>query len=156
MERIYLTKEGHDKLIQELESFKNQKRREIAAALEHARQLGDLSENAEYDAAKEAFAQNEKRIRDLEERLARAEIVEHALGADGKAYLGSRVTIVDEETDEESEYILVGADEANPLEGRISVTSPVGKALLGCAAGNHVEIEVPAGTLRYKIIHVGL
>jgi transcription elongation factor GreA len=156
MERIYLTKEGHDKLIKELEELKNKKRREIAAALSHARSLGDLSENAEYDAAKEAFAHNEKRIKDLEDRLTRAELIEHPVAAGDKAYLGNKVKIADLDTGEETEYKLVGSDEANAADGSISVTSPVGKALLGKAVGDTVEVEVPAGVLKYKVVGISI
>lgn len=154
MERIYLTPEGHEKLTKELEFFKNTKRKEIAAALNHARSLGDLSENAEYDAAKDAFATNEHRIRELEDRLSRAEVVDHKdLGTD-TVCMGVTVKLLDMDTQEEVKYIIVGQDEANPMEDRISLTSPVGKALLGKKVDDIVEINVPAGVLKYKVINI--
>ena len=152
--RIYLTQDGFHKLHDELEYLKNTKRREIAKALEHARALGDLRENAEYSAAKEALAENERRIHELENKLARAEIVSDSNVPTDQAFIGARVKVLDLDTEQEDEYTLVGADEANPIEGLISVTSPVGKALLGKGIGDEVDIDVPAGTLKYKIIFI--
>lgn len=152
--RVYLTQDGFHKLQEDLEYLKNTKRREIANALEHARALGDLRENAEYSAAKEALAENERRIHQLEDKLARAEIVSDSNVPTDKAFLGSKVKVLDLDTDQEDEYTLVGADEANPMDGLISVTSPVGKALLGKGIGDEVEIDVPAGTLKYKVISI--
>lgn len=154
MERIYLTRDGYEKLVKELGRLKNIKRREIADALAHARSLGDLSENAEYDAAKEAFAYNEKKIKDLEERLAKSEIIEASSHTQEKAYLGSTVVLLDLGANEEVRYKLVGAEESDPAAGLISVVSPVGKALLGKAKGDTVEINVPAGVLKYKVIDI--
>jgi len=156
MERIYLTQEGYDKLVKELEFLKNVKRREISNAIEHARLLGDLRENAEYSAAKEACAFNEKRIRELEDKISRAEIIEHiGKGAEG-VYLGSKVTLLDLETNEQVEYMLVGPDESNPVEGFISTASPVGKALLGHKENDIIEIAIPSGILKYKIISISV
>ena len=152
MERVYLTKEGYEKLTNEFEYLKNTKRREIAKALEHARQLGDLRENAEYDSAKEAFAQNEKRIHELEDKLSRAEIVDDIKSPRDAVYIGTKVRLLDLDTNEEIEYSLVGQDEANPLEGLISIASPVGKALLGHKVDDIVHITIPAGVSKYKIV----
>ncbi len=152
--RVYLTQDGFHKLQEELEFLKNTKRREIASALEHARALGDLRENAEYSAAKDALAENERRIHQLEDKLARAEIVSDSNVPTDKAFLGAKVKVLDLDTDQEDEYTLVGTDEANPVEGLISVTSPVGKALLGKGPGDEVEIDVPAGTLKYKVVSI--
>jgi len=154
MEKVYLTHAGYEKLSKELEYLKGSKRREVAAALAHARSLGDLSENAEYDAAKAAFAENEQRIQDLEDKLTRVEIIDDVNISLDKAYLGARLKLVDLDNNEEMEYKLVGPDETNPLEGMISISSPVGKALLGKSVGEEVAIQVPAGALRYKILGI--
>ena len=154
MERVHLTREGYEKLTEEFEQLKRIKRREISKAIEHARSLGDLKENAEYHAAKDAMANNEKRIRELEDKLSRAEIIDDAEIDDTKAYIGAKVTLVDLETGEEVEYKLVSSDESNPPEGLISTTSPVGQALLGHEVGDEVTISVPAGDLKYKITKI--
>ena len=151
---MYLTREGYEKLMQELEYLKKVKRKEISVATEHARQLGDLKENAEYHAAKEAMAYNEKRIRELEDKLSRAEIVDATKSPTDAVCVGTKVKLVDAETGEEVEYSLVGAEEADPAEGLISVASPVGKALLGHKVGEIVEITIPAGILKYKIAEI--
>ena len=154
MERVYLTRKGYDKLITELENLKKVKRKEISAALEHARSLGDLKENAEYHAAKDAMAGNEKRVRELEDKLSRVEIIEDAQIQSDKAYIGAKLKLIDLDTKEELEYTLVGSDEADALSGLISTTSPVGKALLGHKEGETVTVQVPAGALNYKIIKI--
>lgn len=154
MERVYLTRKGYDRLMTELENLKKVKRREISAALEHARSLGDLKENAEYHAAKDAMANNEKRIRELEDKLSRVEIIEDAQIQSDKAYIGAKLKLIDLDTEEELEYTLVGSDEADALGGLISTTSPVGKALLGHKEGDSIKVEVPAGTLNYKILKI--
>ncbi len=154
MERVYFTQQGYEKMIQELEHLKNVKRREISQAIEQARLLGDLKENAEYHAAKEAASHNEAKIHDMEDKLSRAEIVDESAVPDDKVCFGVTVKLKDVESDEETEYSLVGNEEADPVSGKISVTSPVGKALLGHKVDEIVKIEVPAGTLEYKIISI--
>ncbi|MBD3245854.1 MAG: transcription elongation factor GreA [Candidatus Omnitrophica bacterium] len=154
MQRVYLTQEGYEKMVNELEYCKNTKRREIAKALEHARQLGDLRENAEYDSAKNAQAQNEGKIAELEDKLSRVEIVDESKISTDKVYIGAKAKVLDLDTGQEDLYTLVGPDEANAVEGLISTTSPVGKGLLGHGVGEEVEIEVPAGTLRYRILDI--
>jgi len=154
MERVHLTQEGYERLSEELEYLKKVKRKEISSALEHARLLGDLKENAEYHAAKDAVASNEKRINELEDRLSRAEIIDDIEISSDQAYIGAKLTLVDLESDDKIEYCLVGQDEANPIEGLISITSPVGQALLGHKVGDTIEINVPAGTLKYKITKI--
>ncbi|MBN2483076.1 MAG: transcription elongation factor GreA [Candidatus Omnitrophica bacterium] len=151
MERVYLTQEGHDKMMQELEYLKKVKRREISSAIGQARLLGDLKENAEYHAAKEAASHNEARIHELEDKLSRAEIVHENAVPDDRVCFGVTVKLKDLESEEEIEYNLVGNEEADPIAGKISVSSPVGKALLGHKVNEIVTIEVPAGTLQYKI-----
>ena len=154
MERVYLTRAGYERLIEELEHLKKVKRKEISAAIEHARSLGDLKENAEYHSAKDAMAANEARVSELEDKLSRVEIIEDSKIDSDKAYIGAKLKLLDLNTDNEIEYTLVGQEEANAIEGLISVTSPVGKTLLGHKEGDIVKIDVPAGTLEYKIIKV--
>jgi len=154
MDKVYLTRAGYEKLVKELEYLKNVKRKEISAALEHARLLGDLRENAEYDAAKEALLQNEKRIQELEDKLSRAEIIDDIKKPKDIISISSRVKLLDLNTNEEIEYTLTSQDEADPLNGFISVDSPVGKVLLGKKEGDIVEIKIPAGILKYKIIKI--
>jgi len=154
MERVYLTQEGYDKLAEELEELRTRRRKEISQAIEHARSLGDLKENAEYHAAKEAMAYNEKRIKELEDKLSRAEIIEKGQIAADKAYIGAKLRLKDLKTEEEVEYVLVSPEEADPLKDCISVSSPVGKVLLGRSQGEIVEITVPAGILKYQIIKI--
>jgi transcription elongation factor GreA len=154
MRRVYLTREGYEKLRKELEYLKNVKRREISKTLEYARSLGDLKENAEYQAAKEAQALNEKKIQELEQKLASAEIIDDMDIARDEVRIGAKVKLMDLDTQEEEEYTLVSPEEADPSQGLISVYSPIGKALLGHKKGDVLEIKVPAGTLRYKILDI--
>jgi len=153
-EGTFLTRDGCDRLKEELKILKTVKRKEIANALEKARQMGDLSENAEYDSAKQSQAINEKRIRELEEKILTARILDNENIASDKAYIGAKLKLVDIDSKEEIEYMLVTEDEADYAAGRISLASPVGKALLGCKAGDIVNIKVPAGALKYKIVSI--
>lgn len=154
MERIYLTREGYEKLMHELEHLKMVKRKELSAAVGHARLLGDLKENAEYDAAKEALAFNEKRIHELENKLSLAEIIDSNAASVESVCLGVKVKVIDLDNNEETEYSIVGPDEADPVKGFISIASPVGKALLGHKENETIDIKIPAGTLKYKIIKI--
>lgn len=151
-EGTFLTREGCDRLKEELKILKTVKRKEIANALEKARQMGDLSENAEYDSAKQSQAINEKRINELEEKILTARILDNESISSDKAYIGAKLKLVDIDSKEEINYMLVTEDEADYAEGKISISSPVGKAILGCKIGDIVNVKVPAGTLRYKII----
>lgn len=152
--RTFLTKEGREKIIGELEQLKGEKRRQIAKDLAEARAHGDLSENAEYDAAKEAQAMNEKKISQLEETLAGARMVDENAIAKDQALVGATVKVSDMDTDDEYEYILVAEEESDLDTGRISIDSPVGQALLGHKVGEEVEVKVPAGTITYKILEI--
>lgn len=154
MERVHLTQEGYEKLSNQLDYLKQKKRREITAAIEHARSLGDLKENAEYHAAKEAMAENEHKIRELDDKLSRAEIINTKNVDTDKAYLGAEVTLKDLESGEEIIYKLVGQDEADPFQDLISIDSPVGKSLLGHKKGDTIEVKAPAGILKYEIIKI--
>ena len=151
---INLTRVGRDKMCKKLESLKGQKRREIAAALSEARAHGDLSENAEYDAAKEAQAMNEKKISHIEDTLMRARIIDDESIPKDEALLGASVKVKDKTSGEICCYVLVSEEEADFEEDKISITSPVGKALLGHKIGDVVNMQVPAGTLEYKIIEI--
>jgi transcription elongation factor GreA len=147
----YLTPEGYEKLRKDLKRLKTVKRRQISKDLETARGHGDISENAEYDAAKEAQGMNEKRIAELEGRLSEAQIMDDSKIPKDEALLGATVTLKDMDSGEKIDYTLVSELEADFAQGKISVMSPVGQALLGHKKGETVEIEVPAGTLKYRI-----
>jgi len=150
----WVTQQGYDKLRAELEELKKVKRPEMSRILERARAHGDFRENAEFDSAKQQQAMLENRIAHLEQTLAKARIYEPTKANDGKAYLGSCVELKDLERGGNFEYHLVSADEADAREGKISIASPVGRALLGLKVGDIAEINVPAGTLRYEVVNV--
>lgn len=150
----YMTREGYLKLEAELNHLIKVKRREVAGKLETARSMGDLRENAEYDAAKEEKMMLEQKIGELSGKLASAQIIDNMDIPDDKAYVGATVRLKDLDSDEEVTYILVSEAEADILENKISTTSPVGKGLLGHAVDDIVEIQVPAGQLRYQILHI--
>lgn len=149
-----LTYEGLQKLENELQDLKVVKRKEVAQKIKEAREQGDLSENAEYDAAKDEQRDIEARIEQIEKILKNAEVVvEEEVDLD-KINIGCRVRILDMEFDEELEYKLVGSTEANSLKGKISNESPVGKALIGASIGDVVEVETQAGLLKYKVLEI--
>ena len=154
MPEVYLTREGYGKLRDELERLKTVERRKIAKAIHEARLQGDISENAEYDAAKDAQAHCEKRIVDLEAKLTQVRIIENENISADKVFIGALVDLKDLDTKEELKYFLVSPEEANYEENKISITSPIGKGLLGHQEGETVQISVPAGTLRYKILKI--
>ena len=154
MADIFLTQKGYEQLREELELLKTKKRREIAQTIARARAMGDLSENAEYDAAKEAQGHLEKRIAELEDKLSRARIIENENIPTDKVYIGACVKLRDQDTEEESVYTLVSPAEADYTQNKLSIESPIGKALLGRKAGDVVEIQVPAGILKYRIIEI--
>jgi transcription elongation factor GreA len=154
MSDIFLTQKGYEQLREELDFLKTKKRREIAQTIARARAMGDLSENAEYDAAKEAQGHLEKRIAELEDKLSRARIIENENIPTDKVYIGACVKLRDEDTEEESAYTLVSPAEADYTQNKLSIESPIGKALLGRKAGETVEIQVPAGILKYRIIEI--
>lgn len=151
MKKNYLSKEGYEKLDAELRDLKTRGRKEIAEEISEARAKGDLSENAEYDAAKEAQGHLEKKIAELENTLATASIIDEKNIDDTKAYLLSTVTILNKNTDKEMKYTLVSKDEADFKAGKISVDSPIGQAILGKEVGDVVDVKVPAGKLTLEI-----
>jgi transcription elongation factor GreA len=151
---VYLTRERLVALEEELRDLKVKGRKDIAQKIAEARGHGDLSENAEYEAAKEAQEHLEIRISKLEETLSRARIIEGKDLPNDKAYILSKVTVRDMKTKREFKYTLVSPEESNFEENKISVTSPVGKALLGKTKGETVKVAVPAGTQEYKIVDI--
>ncbi|MEW6180591.1 MAG: transcription elongation factor GreA [Chloroflexota bacterium] len=153
MPTSFLTREGFEKLQEELEYLRTQRRQEIAQRLHEAMEGGELIENAEYEAAKNEQAFVEGRIKELEILLATARIVDEIPAADS-VQVGSRVTIQEEGSDTQETYSIVGAAEANPSEGKISNESPLGKALLNHKPGDKVQVDAPAGSFRVTIIKV--
>jgi transcription elongation factor GreA len=151
---IYLTQAGYEKLVHELEYMKNEKRRSLSKAIGEARAHGDLSENAEYDAAKDAQAANEAKIAELEYKLSHARIIENENISKDEILIGATVVLRDTDADKEFTYTLVSELEADYAAGKISVTSPLGKGLLGHKIGEDIEITVPAGTRHYKVITI--
>lgn len=151
---VYLTKAGFEKLSLELERLKTTERRKIAKAIGEARLQGDISENAEYDAAKDAQAHCEARIAELEAKLSHVRIIENENIPSDKIFIGATATLKDLDTSEELSYTLVSPEEADYEEGKISILSPIGKALMGHAKGEEIAINVPAGTLKYKILQI--
>lgn len=149
-----LTYEGLRKLEDELQDLKIVKRKEVAQKIKEAREQGDLSENAEYDAAKDEQRDIEARIEEIEKILKNAEVVvEDEVDLD-KINVGCRVKVFDMEYDEEMEFKLVGSTEANSLQGKISNESPVGHALIGAKIGDVVEVETQAGIIKYKVLEI--
>ena len=153
-ETVYLTRERVVEIEQQLHDLKLNGRKAVAAKIAEARGHGDLSENAEYDAAKEEQQHLELRISKLEATLARAKIIHASDLPNDKIYILSRVKLKDLKANEDFEYLLVSPEESNFEENKISVTSPIGKALLGKNKGDLVEIKVPAGMLKYKILDI--
>ena len=153
-EVVLLTREGYEKIKEEYERHTSVSRLEVAERIKEARSFGDLSENAEYDAAKEEQAELEERINKLENMLRNAKIIEDdeaGAGAIGTVGVGNRVVLKNLTTGQMEEYQIVGKTEADPFEGRISNESAVGKAVLGNAIGSTVEVEVPDGKIHYQI-----
>ena len=153
-ESVYLTRERLVEIERELRDLKTNGRKQVAQKIADARGHGDLTENAEYDAAKEEQQHLELKISKLERTLSRAKIIEARDLPNDKIYILSRVTLKDLKTNETFEYLLVSPEESNFEANKISVTSPIGKALLGKIKGDSVEIKVPVGVLKYQIIEV--
>ena len=152
---VYLTKEGLEKLQQDLENMKTVRRKEVAERLKQAIGFGDLSENSEYDDAKNEQAFIEGEIQRMEEMLINVVVIEDGAKVDdGTITIGSEVVIRFVGDDEEEEYKIVGTVEADPMNNRISNESPVGKAIIGHKAGDIVDIEVPTGIVQYEIVKV--
>ena len=151
---ILLTQEGYDNLEKEVEFLKTEKRTEIAERIKVALGFGDLSENSEYDEAKNAQASNEMRIAELENKLRYARIIDESEIDTKTVQVGNRVTVLDMEFNEELEYTIVGSTEVDLAQNRISNESPIGKALIGAKKNQVVEVAVPAGIVKYKVLSI--
>ena len=154
MEKVPLTVKGYAALEEELKQRQQVERPRIIQAISEARSHGDLSENAEYHAAKESQALNEGRILELESLLARAEVIDIAKLSGDRIKFGATVKLVDEDTDEEKTYQIVGEPESDVRSGRVSVASPIARALLGKTIGDTVEVSTPGGGKSYEVVGV--
>ncbi|MHC1590880.1 MAG: transcription elongation factor GreA [Candidatus Helarchaeales archaeon] len=154
MPEVYLSREGYEKLRKELEYLKKTKRREISKAIGEARAQGDLSENAEYDAAKDEQGYCEARIAELGGKLSEVRIVEDLDIPSDKVYIGAIVTLNDLDSGETLQYTMVSPEEADYDTNKLSILSPIGKGLMGNPPDVEVEVQVPAGVLHYKIVKI--
>ncbi len=153
--KIYMTRQRLTELEEEVKRLRFHGRRDIAQRIAEARAQGDLSENAEYDAAREEQGLLELRIRKMEEMLARSAVIDESAISTDKVGIMTRVTVMNSKTNKKNEYQIVSAEEADFEGGRISTSSPIGKALLNKVVGDEVQVKVPAGTLELKIISIG-
>ena len=151
---VLLTQEGYDKLDAELNYLRTEKRAEIADRIKVALGFGDLSENSEYDEAKNAQAENEVKIAELENKLRHAKIIDEKDIDTETVQIGNKVRVLDVEFDEKIEYTIVGSTEVNLAENKISNESPLGEALLGAKKNQTVEVNAPAGVMKYKILSI--
>ena len=154
MEKIPMTASGFKGLEEELNQLKNVDRHEIIKAISEARAHGDLSENAEYHAAKERQSFIEGRVMELEDQIGRAEVIDISKLSGGSIKFGATVTLVDEDTDEKRKYQIVGDVESDAKKGRISLSSPIARALIGKSKGDTVEVSAPGGARSYEILKV--
>jgi transcription elongation factor GreA len=154
VQRIPMTKEGYDRLREELVRLERKDRIEVIRSIEVARGHGDLKENAEYHAAKERQGHVEGRIMELKDKLSRAEVIDCSKVDCNRVFFGAVVTLVDLNTDDEVSYQLLGPEEANVHEGKISVASPMGKAILGKLVGDDVEVKTPGGVRQLEVIEI--
>ena len=154
MDKVPMTTAGHKALVEEIKRLKTIERPAIVAAIEEARSHGDLSENAEYHAAREKQSFTEGRLAEIEDKVARAEVIDVSQQSGSVIRFGATVSVIDEDTDEKAPYIIVGEDEANVAEGRLSVTSPLARALIGKEKGDSVELTTPGGSKGYEITKV--
>ncbi|MBP2548914.1 transcription elongation factor GreA [Neorhizobium galegae] len=154
VDKVPMTPSGFAKLQEELRWRQQEERPRIIEAISEARAHGDLSENAEYHAAKEAQSHNEGRVTELEDLTARAEVIDLSKMSGSKIKFGATVKLVDEDTDEEKIYQIVGDQEADVKEGRISISSPIARAMIGKEAGDSIEVVAPGGSKAYEIIAV--
>ena len=155
MEEVFITAEGLEKIKEELERMKTVDRKEVQRMIGEAKSYGDLSENSEYDAAKTKEAQLETKIMELENKIKYAKVITEDNLSNKFVQVGSVVKLYDIEFEEEVEYRIVGEDESDPLNGKISNTSPVGSALLGKEVGDKVVVQTPGGECEYEIRQIG-
>ena len=151
-ETQYLTAEKFAELEKELDFLKTERRKEVAEHLEYAKKLGDLSENAEYHAAKDRQGWIEGQIAEIEDKMARAQVIDVSKLSGTQVKFGATVSVVDEDTEETSRYQIVGEHEADVKQGRISVTSPLARGMIGKEVGDVVEINTPGGVKAYEIL----
>ena len=154
MDKVPMTAEGHAAMMDEVKHLKSVERPRIIKAIEEARSHGDLSENAEYHAAKEQQGWTEARVAELEDKLSRAEIIDISKLSGDIVKFGAKVTLIDEETDEKTAYQIVGEFEADVKKGKISVSSPIARAIIGKKKGDSVEVNTPGGGKSYEIAKV--
>ncbi|ACM37243.1 MULTISPECIES: transcription elongation factor GreA [Rhizobium/Agrobacterium group] len=154
VDKVPMTQNGFSKLQEELRWRQQEERPRIIEAIAEARAHGDLSENAEYHAAKEAQSHNEGRVSELEDLTARAEVIDLSKMSGSKIKFGATVKLIDEDTDEEKIYQIVGDQEADVKAGRISISSPIARAMIGKEAGDSIEVVAPGGSKAYEIIAV--
>jgi transcription elongation factor GreA len=154
MERVPVTIEGYKKLEEELHRLKAEERPRIIQAISEARAHGDLSENAEYHAAKEAQGMNEARVAELEDKVSRADIIDTSKLSGSTVKFGATVTLVDEDTEEKVKYKIVGDTEASVKDGKISISSPIARALIGKSKGDSAEVVTPKGARSYEVLKV--
>ncbi len=154
MQRMPITRTGYEQLRDELGRLKTRERRAVADEIEIARAHGDLSENADYDAAKEKQGMLEAKIRDLEDKLARAEVIDTSKLSGDRIVFGATVTLLDLDTDEETKLTIVGESESDAKAGRISVGSPLARALIGRQLDDEVDVRTPGGERTYEVLDV--
>jgi transcription elongation factor GreA len=154
MEKVPMTESGYQALEAELKRLTSEERPRIIQAISDARTHGDLSENAEYHAAKEAQSLNEGRIAELEDKISRAEVIDVSKLSGNTVKFGATVTLVDEDTEEKKVYRIVGDMEADVKAGRISISSPIARALIGKRKGDSVEVTAPGGARSYEILRI--
>jgi len=154
MDKIPMTINGYENLQAEIKRLKTNERPQIIAAIAEARKHGDLSENAEYHAAKEQQAMNEAKISDLEDKLSRADVIDITKLSGNIVKFGAMVTLIDEDTEKEAKYRIVGEFESNISEGLLSISSPIARALIGKTIGDSVEVATPGGGKSYEIIKI--
>lgn len=154
MERVPMTSGGYTRMEEEFKRLKTVERPAVIQAIAEAREHGDLSENAEYHAAKEQQGHIEARIQELESKLSRAQVIDISELSGDTVKFGATVEIVDEDTDEERKFQIVGEDESDPKNGRLSLTSPIARALINKSVGDSVEVNTPGGAKSYEILTV--
>ena len=154
MEKIPMTRPGYERLLEELKRLKSEERPSVIRAIEEARGYGDLSENAEYHAAKERQSFIETRVAELEDKTRRAEVIDVGRLSGNHVKFGATVTLSDEDTDEKITYQIVGTDESDIRAGMLSISSPLARALIGKAKGESVEVVTPGGARAYEILSV--
>jgi transcription elongation factor GreA len=154
MDKVPMTAAGHAAMMDEIKHLKSVERPRIIRAIEEARSHGDLSENAEYHAAKDQQGWTEARVAELEDKISRAEVIDISKLSGDTVKFGARVTLVDEDTEDEAVYQIVGEFEADVKKGMISVTSPIARAIIGKRSGDSVEVSTPGGGKSYEIVKV--